>query len=269
MPTLPFIFTYITWHTSPTIFHIGFWGLTWYGLMWSLSVLLGYLQTAAIYKREGIATGYASVLAEYVFFGGLIGARLGQVLFYDLNYFLSVPSEIIKIWHGGLSSHGGAIGIIIAAYLFLRRYPHISYIKLLDILSIVAPFVGMLIRIGNLFNSEIVGKVTDVPWAFIFVDNGDEIPRHPSQLYEAIMLFGIWCLLLYLYRYRKLPTGMLTAIFFSLTFSLRFILEFWKADATITQWLNIPIIVGGLIIAWRASHDGFVQPSNNNPETLK
>lgn len=216
--------------------------------MWGMSVLLGYLITVAAYKREGIATGYASVLAQYMFFGGLIGARLGQILLYDLDYYLSAPSEIIKIWHGGLSSHGGAIGILLSAWLFLRNYPHISYMRLLDILSIGAPFVGMLIRIGNLFNSEIVGKVTNVPWAFIFAGNGNEVPRHPSQLYEAIMLCGVWLLLSAIHRYRRLPTGMLTALFFTLTFSLRFILEFWKADATFTQLLNIPLIVAGIVI---------------------
>ena len=124
---------YITWNADPTVFRTSFWALSWYGLMWALSVLLGYLQTAAVYKRADISTGYASVLAEYVFFGGLIGARLGQVFFYDFAYFWQSPLEIIKVWHGGLSSHGGAIGILLAAWLFLRRYPHISYMRLLDI----------------------------------------------------------------------------------------------------------------------------------------
>jgi phosphatidylglycerol:prolipoprotein diacylglycerol transferase len=259
---------YITWNPSPSIFHIGTWGLGWYSLMWALSVLLGYMQTAAIYKREGIATGYASVLAEYIFFGGLIGARLGQVFFYDFAYFMQTPSEIIKVWHGGLSSHGGAIGIFLSSYLFLRRYPHISYIRLLDILAMGAPFVGMLIRIGNLFNSEIVGKVTQVPWAFIFENNGDTFARHPSALYEAIMLGSVWLLLLYLYRYRHLPTGMLTALFFILSFSLRFLLEFLKADAQLTQWLNIPFIIIGLLIAYWAKNNKFATAGATPTKTV-
>lgn len=254
---------YITWNASPTVFHIGFWSLGWYGLMWGLSVLLGYLQTARVYKREGFGGGYAVVLTEYVFFSGLIGARLGQVLLYDLTYFWQNPIEIIKVWHGGLSSHGGAIGILIGAWLFLRRYPHISYMRLLDILALGAPLVGMLIRIGNLFNSEIVGKPTDVPWAFIFTLNGDTVPRHPSQLYEALMLLGVWLLLWCLYATRRLPTGMLAGLFFALTFLLRFVLEYWKADAQFTQLLNLPLAVVGIAICvWAVQRKEHLPPQN-------
>ena len=110
----------------------------------------------------------------------------------------------------------------------------------------------MLIRIGNLFNSEIVGKTTDVPWAFIFAANGDTSPRHPAQLYEAIMLAVIWLLLGGIYSQRKLPVGMTTAAFFVLTFSLRFILEFWKADAIFTQLLNLPFVLLGIVVGFFA-----------------
>jgi phosphatidylglycerol:prolipoprotein diacylglycerol transferase len=254
---MPTALSYIVWEASPTVFRIGLWSLGWYGLMWGLSVFLGYLQTLTIYRREGLATGYAAVLAEYVFFSGLIGARMGQVIFYDWAYFSQSPIEILKVWHGGLSSHGGALGILIGGWLFLRRYPHIGYMRLLDILALGAPLVGMLIRIGNLFNSEIVGKQTDVPWAFIFALNGDAVPRHPSQLYEALMLLGVWLLLWCLYATRRLPTGMLTGLFFALTFSLRFVLEYWKADAQFTQLLNLPLAaVGVAICVWAAQKKG-------------
>ncbi len=239
---------HIKWDPSPYIFHIGNWGLTYYGMSWALSVLLGFLLTANLYRFEGMGTGYASKLSEYLFFCGLIGARLGQVFFYDWSYFSEHPSEIIKIWHGGLSSHGGALGILLGAWLFLRNYPHISYLRLLDILSVGAPLVGGLIRLGNLFNSEIVGKPSDMPWAFVFVQRGDDIARHPSALYEAVMLFALCGLFYGIYKSRRLPTGGLTALFFVVVFSLRFLLEYWKNDANYTQLLSLPLIVGGLIL---------------------
>lgn len=261
---MPALILHITWNPSPYLIPIGIGGLTYYGLSWALSVLLGFLLTANLYRFEGIGTGYASKLAEYVFFSGLIGARLGQVFFYDWPYFSAHLSEIIKIWNGGLSSHGGALGILFGAWLFLRRYPHISYLRLLDILAVGAPLVGGLIRLGNLFNSEIVGKPTDVPWAFLFVKY-DDIPRHPSVLYEAIMLFSVCGLLYKLYKSRRLPTGGIAALFFVCVFSLRILLESWKSGAAYTQLLSLPLILGGILLGIYAMRNNTGKQSE--PET--
>lgn len=242
---------YIQWNPSSYLIPWGNGGLTWYGTMWGLSVLLGFWLTLRLYKREGLPLGYPYKLTEYVFWSGLIGARLGDVFLYNFAHYWRYPSEILFIWHGGLSSHGGAVGILLGAWLFLRNYPHIAYLHLLDILSVGAPLVGGLIRIGNLFNSEIVGKSTNVPWAFVFVKR-DDIPRHPSQLYEALLLFVVFILLNYLHKisYFKRGSGGLTATFFALVFGLRFVLEFWKENADFTQLLALPFVLLGLFLFW-------------------
>ncbi len=240
----------ITWNPDPVVFSVGKFSLRWYGLMWGLAVFLGFQTTLYLFKQKNLATGYVAKLVEYVFFGGLIGARLGQVLFYELDYFMRYPTEILQIWKGGLASHGGAIGIVAAIYFYCRNYKY-PYMKILDVLSVGAPLCGALIRFGNLMNSEIVGKTTSVPWGFEFVRRGEEFARHPSQLYECIWAFLVFVGLYFLSK-KKLNTGMLTGLFFVFGFGGRILLEFFKEDAFTTQLLSLPFVAMGIVIIYWA-----------------
>lgn len=254
----PFLYNlcgYITWSASPVIAEIGSFSLRWYGLMFALCIFIGFFISTYIFKREKLPTEQVVTIVQYVFFGGIIGARLGQIFFYDYAYYLNNPSEMIKIWHGGLASHGGALGIFLALYLYTRKDKIVTYNKILDVAAISMPLIGALIRIGNLFNSEIVGKYTTVSWGFIFAHLSENKPRHPSQLYESLMLFGVFAFMWWYYHTRKpvIGSGMLTGIFFLLTFTFRFILEFWKDTEGISQWYNLPFAVLGAILIYIAS----------------
>ncbi len=218
--------------------------------MWAISIIIGYVLLRYLYRQSGFDQEIVIDLVQFVFFGGVIGARLGDVFFYNFDFYLSHPVEILKVWKGGLASHGGVIGVLIAIYLYARSRKEVSLIQVLDRTAIVIPLAGALIRIGNLFNSELYGKATDVSWAFIF-ERIDKIPRHPSQLYETFMLTGVFAFMMYLFHKKKdLPDGFLLGVFFVLTFGLRALLEFFKADAGYTQLLSIPLVVSGLILIW-------------------
>jgi len=248
--------SYIRWNPNPNIFEIGGLKLSWYGTMWGLGIMLGYYISLYIYRKQGRSPRNLVTLIQYVALGALIGARLGQVIFYESAYFSAHPLEIFQIWKGGMASHGAAIGTIVGVLLYTKKYKDISFFEALDGLAIIMPMAAGLVRIGNLFNSEIVGKTTTIPWAFIF-EQVDTLPRHPSQLYDAILVFSVSGLLFYLFKkyHQTLPNGLLTGLFFSIAFSLRLLLEFFKADATTTQWLNVPVIVLGIaLIFWSKSN---------------
>ena len=242
------LFTSIQWNADPTVFTIGNFSLQWYGLMWGIAILAGYFSVLYMFRRSNLTTRYASKLVEYIFFGSLIGGRLGHIIFYDLNYFLANPIEIFKIWNGGLASHGGGIGILLAGYFFAKNYKF-TYLQILDILAFSTPLCAFFVRIGNLMNSEIVGKFTEVPWGFVFLKNGEIHARHPSQLYEAIMFIICFGLMIWLSRRRPhFSVGFLSAVFFILIPSLRFLLEFFKQEAVYTQLLSIPYILFGFFL---------------------
>ena len=205
----------------------------------------------------------------YIVLGTVIGARLGHVLFYDLPRYLQNPIEVFKIWEGGLASHGGVLGVLIAVYLYhrieLKKFPEISLIGLIDCLVIPSGLVAFFIRIGNFFNQEIVGPETNVPWAVIFVDpmeGGGGVPRHPTQLYEAGAYLAIFILLLYLWNTTNLreKPGFFTGIFMVLLFGARFFIEFVKLPQSLIinesflqmgQYLSIPFIIFGLaLLIW-------------------
>ncbi len=251
------ILSYITWDAAPAILQIGKFKLLWYSSMWAISIIVGYVLMRYLYRKSGFDQETVIDLVQYVFFGGVIGARLGDVLFYNLDFYMRQPIEILKIWHGGLASHGGVIGVLVALYLYARSRKEVPLIQVLDRAAVVTPLLGAFIRIGNLFNSELYGKVTDVSWAFVFA-KVDDYPRHPSQLYEALMLTGVFALLMYLFHKKKdLPDGFLVGVFFVLTFGLRALLEFFKADAAYTQLLSIPLVIGGLVLIWMAKNRRF------------
>ena len=241
------LFLHIDWNPNPYLFDLGWLKLKWYGLMFALAVLAGYWILGLQFRKRDLPVSQVATLVQYQFLGGIIGARLGQVLFYDLAYYLAHPIEILLIWHGGLASHGAAIGGFVSLWLFLRKYKGLSYLQMVDILVVPAAAIGGLIRIGNLMNSEIIGQPTSVPWAFVFSQR-DAIPRHPSPLYEALLLFAVLALLFFLHQNRKLPLGMLTGLFFTLTFTGRFVLEFFKENTGISQPLNIVLAVFGFVM---------------------
>ncbi|HSH52403.1 MAG TPA: prolipoprotein diacylglyceryl transferase [Bacteroidales bacterium] len=178
----------VTWDVNPDI--VSFWGLTirYYGVLFASAFFFGYLIMQKIFKKEGLTIELLDKLTVYVALGTIIGARLGHCLFYDPSYYLQNPIEILKIWRGGLASHGAAIGILIALYYFSKKNKK-PYLWILDRIVIVVALAGFFIRMGNLMNSEIYGIPTKLPWGFIFVRNGEVIPKHPTQIYEKSKLF--------------------------------------------------------------------------------
>lgn len=245
---------YITWNATKAIIKIGSFEIRWYGLLFGLGFVCAYLVLQKIFKKEKIKTDLLDKLTLYIALATVIGARLGHVLFYEPAYYLSHPGEIFRIWEGGLASHGAAVGIIAAAFLFARVYK-LSVWWVFDRLSIIIPLVAAFVRTGNLINSEIIGKATTVPWAFIFV-KVDNVPRHPSQVYEALsylVLFTI--LLLVYYKSKKLRDGFISGLMLTCLFALRFIIEFFKdiqvdfehhLPMDMGQILSIPLVIIGI-----------------------
>ncbi len=248
---------YIYWDPSPEIFTITIidWPVRWYGLMWALSFILSHYILSKVYKLENKKQEALDHLTLYIMLGSIIGARLGHCLFYDFNYYITHPIDILKIYEGGLASHGGAIGILIAIWLYVYKTKENIW-WLLDRIVIVVPLAGMLIRIGNLMNSEIIGKPTTLPFAFIFA-SVDNIPRHPSQLYEAIYAGLLFILFIYLWKNKRqhLAPGFMFGLFCVLLFTFRFFIEFLKENQeafedqlpiNMGQMLSIPFIVLGI-----------------------
>ena len=254
-------FVYIIWNQSPEIIDLGFLKLHWYGLFFAMAFLLGQKVMTEMYKWEGRDEKEVDNLAIYIIAGTVLGARLGHCLFYDPVYYLSSPFEILKIWEGGLASHGGAAGVLFALWLYSKKYKT-AYVWLLDRTALITLLAGACIRMGNLMNSEIIGKPTDVAWAFIF-QKVDYLPRHPAQLYEAISCLIMFTgLFIYYYKYKSnLPEGRLFGIFMTLLFTLRFFYEFLKEEQVdfergmslnMGQLLSIPLVLVGILMIVRS-----------------
>lgn len=269
------LLNYINWNPAPEIFTIpGIdWPVRWYGLMWALAFIVSHFFMNRIFKAEKRSDKALDALTLYIILGTVIGARLGHCLFYGpwfdetlqngmvIEGYLSHPLNILKVYEGGLASHGGAIGIITAMILFCRKYKE-SWLWLFDRLVVVVPIAAMCIRLGNLINSEIIGKVTDVPWAFIFVQE-DNLPRHPAQLYEAIFCFFLFILMYWLWKNKRdnFGPGFMFGLMTVLLFTERFFDEFLK-EAQVDfekdnflnngQWLSIPFILIGAFMMWRS-----------------
>jgi len=264
---------YVIWNPSAT----GPFGLRWYSLCWLVGLALAYFIVRYLFKKDGIKQELFDPLFIYCFLGILIGARLGHCIFYQPDYFLTSWQGIVemifpvRIGHGekflgmdcgfsftgyqGLASHGGTLGLMIALWIYVK-WSKISLWKVLDFIAIATPTTACFIRLGNLMNSEIIGNVTDVPWAFVF-ERVDSFPRHPGQLYEAIayalFFFVGW------YFYKKHPERVGTGFFFglciTLIFTFRFFIEFTKDiqeafEASLPldmgQILSIPFIILGV-----------------------
>jgi len=248
----------IPWDVNPEIFRIGNFAVRWYGLLFASGFLFGYYIMRSMFRNEGLKDETLDRLTVYVAIGTILGARLGHCFFYEPAYYLSHPLEILKVWHGGLASHGAAIGILLALWLFVRKERK-PYIWVIDRLVIVVALAGALIRLGNLMNSEIYGVETALPWGFVFLRNGENAPKHPTQIYEALAYLLTFVLLLRLYwknKGRQTP-GLLFGLFLILVFLFRFFIEYVKEDQVsfeagmklnMGQILSIPFVIGGIVI---------------------
>jgi phosphatidylglycerol---prolipoprotein diacylglyceryl transferase len=253
------MFSFIVWDVSPDIFVIPFLDhpVRWYGLSWALGFLFGQQMMFYIYRKEGRTAKEIDILTVYIIIASMVGARLGHVLFYDPVVFFNEPLRVFAIWEGGLASHGGGLGTLIALYLFARK-TNINYLWIVDRLAIVTALAGCLIRLGNLMNSEMVGLPTSLPWGFVF-PSIDDVPRHPAQLYEAVYCFLLFALLFYLWdrKRERIKNGFLFGWFLIILFSLRFVDEFFKIDQVefeqnmmlnMGQILSIPFVIAGILI---------------------
>jgi prolipoprotein diacylglyceryl transferase len=241
--------------------------IKWYGFFFVIGFLFGYYYVQNDFKKyTNNPLKLTDKLLWYILAGTIIGARLGHVLFYEPLSYLKHPLEILKIWNGGLASHGGTVGVALALWLFVhnnkKEYPGLTFLKVLDIVCIPTALVAFFIRLGNFFNQEIIGTPTDLPWAVIFgspFDGSSIVPRHPSQLYEGLAYLATFFFLLYLKR-KNLKPGALIGWFFTLVFTSRFFIEYTKEiqpapiDQSILQmgqWLSLPFILLGLFLIFR------------------
>jgi prolipoprotein diacylglyceryl transferase len=247
----------IPWDVNPEIFRIGSFAVRWYGLLFASSFLFGYIILSRVFKNENLQESVLDRLTVYVAIGVIVGARLGHCLFYEPGYYLSHPIEILKIWHGGLASHGASIGILIALWLFVRKEKK-DYTWVIDRVAIVVALSGFFIRMGNLMNSEIYGIETTVPWGFVFLRNDETAPKHPTQIYEALSYLFIFFLLYRIYWRKKgeYIQGLLISLTLILIFTFRFFIEFLKEDQVsfesgmklnMGQLLSIPFIIAGFV----------------------
>ena len=246
------------WGIIPVLLQLGPLQIRWYGLCFAFAFLAGYQVVAWMFRRENKPEEDLDRLFITMFLGTVIGARLGHCLFYEPDYFLSNPLEILKIWRGGLSSHGATTGIIIALYLYSRKRPEQPYMWVLSRISMVCALGGCFVRIGNFFNSEIVGKPSNLPWAVVFT-RLDRIPRHPAMLYESLSYLILFFILTYVYL-RTNPLKNPKLIFglcFIIMFSSRFFIEFTKEPQEdferslpldMGQLLSIPMVALGLYL---------------------
>lgn len=263
----------ITWDVNPTLFEIFGREIRWYGLLWVIGLLVAVYIVQLIFKRENLPEKWFDSLFVYMMLGIIVGARLGHCLFYQPDYYLAHPLEILKIWEGGLASHGGVIGIIIAVWLYSKKVTKKSMLWTFDRVMVPTGFTAGMIRLGNLMNHEIYGAPTDQPWGFRFISNlgywmqGLQEPiyteaSHPTQIYEAVIYFLIFAITMHMYwkTNAKYRPGLILGVGIFLIFIARFFIEFIKnvqvedtelamresTGLIIGQWLSIPFIIWGV-----------------------
>lgn len=245
--------------------------ILWYGFLFALGFFIGYWILLYLLKHlpQNAVKTQAKIVAEkltfYVIIGTIVGARLGDVLFYQSPaVYLSDPLSIIKVWEGGLASHGGAAGILTALWLFSRKYTMLPWSRWLDLVIIPTGVVGFFIRVGNFINQEILGTITTASWAVVFghpADHSLPSPRHPVQLYEAFYYLALFFLLFWCFQKKKLRDGQISGLFLILVFAFRFVIEFFKEEQSalmgthflcdMGQLLSLPFIVLGLYLWFR------------------
>lgn len=261
----------IHWNVDPVIINIGSFGLRWYSLGFLVAFLLGYYIIERMFKQENVREDYLGSLFLYIFLAILIGARLGHCLFYEPDYFLTSEHWVEIVWpfqngrftgFQGLASHGAAIGILVGLWLYQRKYG-LNLWWFLDRLVVVVALGGAFVRLGNLFNSEIYGVETSLPWGFVFERNGETVPKHPTQLYESLSYFLIFGVSIWYYIRKKgqFKTGTIFGWWLVALFGVRLLIEFVKNDQVdfeagmvlnMGQLLSLPFIIGGFTIAWLA-----------------
>lgn len=263
----------LNWNVDPVIFWItDSFPLKYYGALFACGILLGFYIVRNIYKKENLSLDNLDTLLIYVIVGTVLGARLGHCFFYEPEYFLKHPIEILLpiqkikgvyqfVGYQGLASHGGSIGVITAMILYCRKYK-VQFLGLLDKMAVAVPVTGTFIRMGNFMNSEIYGKPTNGNWGVVF-QKDDLIPRHPTQLYEAFAYLLIFGILFYMYKSEKIRSaqGLIFGTFLTLLFTARFIIEFFKENQeafennmliNMGQILSVPFILIGLgLIFWK------------------
>ena len=255
----------IHWNADPVIFTLGAFEIRWYSLLFISGFILGWFIFKWFFKREGISEKLLDPLLYTLLIGTIVGARLGHCLFYEHTYYLGSAQGFLEIfmpWKGGLASHGGTLFLFFAMLWFARHYGRkndFDFLWLLDHLAIAVSFAAMFIRLGNLFNSEIYGHATDLPWGFVFERRGEVEAKHPTQLYEALSyaILGLVLFFLYVRRTKGLYRGSYIGIFFIVLFGMRFLIEFVKNDQVafesgmvlnMGQLLSIPFILLGIAI---------------------
>lgn len=251
---------YFIWNASPILLELGPLQLRWYGVLFVGSFFLGLMISKWMFQREGRNPEVLDNLLIYALIGTVIGSRLMHCLAYEPHYYLSNPLEILMVWKGGLASHGGMLGVILAFWIFSRRYKE-SFFWLISRMTIPGLLIAASVRFGNFFNSEILGKETDVAWAIIF-ERVDMLPRHPVQLYEAFSYLAILGLFIFLYKKLRpeLATRLFPGLFLAMMFTVRFLLEYtkskqaaysWEIPLSTGQMLSLPfIIIGTLWVVW-------------------
>jgi phosphatidylglycerol---prolipoprotein diacylglyceryl transferase len=247
------------WAADPILIHLGSsLGIRWYSMMFALGFLIGYHMMKHFFLKEKIDTEKVDTLLIAMMLGTVIGARLGHCLFYEPEVYLRDPIRILKVWEGGLASHGGTIGILIALWFAQKKLQLPSYMWLVDRMAIPVSIMAMLIRIGNFFNSEILGKPTDGTWGVVF-ERVDKVPRHPGMLYEALVYLLTFFLLYWLYQKESVrqKTGILFGTMCITIFGSRILLEVFKENQVafeaglplnMGQILSIPFVLLGIYL---------------------
>lgn len=257
------LLNFIHWNASPEIFSLGPIHVRWYGLLFAGGFLVGYYIGEWMLKSENVPQKWIDSVFFYIIIATILGARLGHVFFYGWDYYSQNPGEILAVWHGGLSSHGGTLGILVALFIYSKVVSKRSMLWIIDRIIVPTALVACFIRLGNLMNSEIYGVETSLPWGFIFERNGETVAKHPTQLYEAFSYLITFVILMFLYlkTRAKNKEGLIMGIFFILVFGSRFFIEFIKEDQeafesgmflNMGQWLSIPFVLGGIFLVIRA-----------------
>jgi phosphatidylglycerol---prolipoprotein diacylglyceryl transferase len=252
---------YFVWNANPIAFSFGNFHVYWYGILFAAAILSGLEITKWIYKYEKKDQEQLDAIFLYVVIGIVVGARLGHCLFYEPDYYLAHPLEILYVHKGGLASHGGGLGAIIGIYLYKRKHS-LNLLWFLDKIAIPTAVFGFFVRLGNFMNSEILGRVTDVSWAVVF-SRVDNLPRHPAQLYEAFsyLVIAVVLFIIYIKFRNRFKDGFFFGVFLVLVFIVRFLVEFVKerqadyaADTLLStgQMLSIPFILLGVYLVFKA-----------------
>ncbi len=253
----------VHWNVDPVLIHLGNFGIRWYSLLFVSGFVLGWYLFRWFFRREGIPEKLLDPLLYTLLIATIVGARLGHCCFYQPDYYFGSWKgfwEIFMPWKGGLASHGGAIALLLGMWWYSSHYGKkydFDYLWILDRLVIAVAFAGCFIRLGNLFNSEIYGDVTTLPWGFIFDLRGETEPKHPTQLYEALsyLILGFVLLWVYAKKLDKVHRGFFFGLFMVGCFGMRFIIEFIKEpqvefeqsmSLNMGQLLSIPFILLGI-----------------------